>query len=314
MFDWNDLRFFLEVSRRGRLVTAARHLAVDHTTVSRRIQALEERMNTKLFDRTPAGYSLTPAGAQLVEYAEAMETTAFAIQESIAGQDLHLSGTVRLGAPEGFASAFLGARLHRFFAAHPGIQIDLVAAPRYLSLSKREADLAIGLARPTSGRLVARKLTDYRLCLYAAPAYLERMGTPRSLKDLETHDFIGYVDDLIFAPELRYLDKLVRTPQVVMRSTSLIVQRDAAIDGLGLCILPCFVAATSPGLVPVIPKESSITRSFWLVTHADLRDIVRVRTVADYLRDLVKRDHDLLIGKSLDRIDAHALTAAATSA
>ncbi|MFD0386900.1 LysR substrate-binding domain-containing protein [Tistrella bauzanensis] len=104
---------------------------------------------------------------------------------------------------------------------------------------------------------MARKLTDYRLCLYASPAYLERMGTPRSLKDLETHDFIGYVDDLIFAPELRYLDKLVRTPQVVMRSTSLIVQRDAAIDGLGLCILPCFVAATAPGLVPVIRRRAA---------------------------------------------------------
>lgn len=235
-----------------------------------------------------------------MEYAEAMETTAFAIQESIAGQDLHLSGTVRVGAPEGFATAFLGARLQPFFASHPGIQIDLVAAPRYLSLSKREADLAIGLARPTSGRLVARKLTDYRLCLYATPAYLERAGTPRTLKELEGHDFIGYVDDLIFAPELRYLDKLVRAPQVVMRSTSLVVQRDATLAGLGLCILPCFVAATVPGLVPVMPRETSIQRSFWLVTHADLRDIVRVRTVAEYIRDLVRREQDLLIGRGLD--------------
>ena len=183
-FDWNDLRFFLAVARAGRLTVAARQLEADHTTVSRRISALEHALKTKLFERRPQGYALTEAGERLLSKAESMESQALAVASEIGGSDLALSGTVRVGAPDGFGTYFLAAELGALAERHPGLVLQLVALPRTFSLSKREADIAITLEQPTEGRLVSRKLTDYRLRLYASEAYLERHGPIRELADL----------------------------------------------------------------------------------------------------------------------------------
>jgi DNA-binding transcriptional LysR family regulator len=296
-FDWDDLRFFLAVARSGRLTTAARRLAADHATVSRRISSLEVSLKAKLFERRPQGYALTPHGEVLLRKAEAMETEALGIQSEIGGADMALSGVVRIGAPDGFGVCFLAPRLSQLTRAHSGLEIQLVAMPRLLSLSKREADIAVTLAPPKEGKIVARKLAEYKLNLYAAPSYLVANPQITSVEDLEHHAIVGYIDDLIFTPELDYLDEVLRGMRATLQSSNLVAQMQATISGAGLCILPAFMASSQPGLVQVLPETVSLTRHFWLVVHADLKDVARVRTTADFIVREVKAARALLLGE-----------------
>ncbi|MDD3446574.1 MAG: LysR substrate-binding domain-containing protein, partial [Zavarzinia sp.] len=192
-------------------------------------------------------------------------------------------GAVRIGAPDGFGTLFLAPRLGRLAAQHPGLELQLVAMPRVFSLSKREADLAISLSPPRSGRLVAVKLTDYRLGLYGAETYLAQHGTPTQVDDLPYHGFIGYIDDLLFTPELDYLAEIHPGIKACFRSAGLVAQLQAAKAGHGLCVLPHFAAVTEPGLVPVLPGAVNLTRSFYMVTHADLKDLPRIRAVSRFV-------------------------------
>jgi DNA-binding transcriptional LysR family regulator len=287
-FDWDDLRFFLAVARAGRLTVAARRLGADHATVSRRITALEAALKAKLFERRPQGYALTEHGERLLAKAETMETQALAVSSEIGGADLALSGTVRIGAPDGFGTLFLAPRLAAFANQYPDLEVQVVAMPRLLSLSKREADVAISLAPPKEGKIVARKLTDYRLGLYASPDYLERAKPIATADDLHDHDVIGYIDDLIFTPELDYLDEVSKGLRPRLQSSNLVAQMQAALAGAGVCVLPYFVAIQDPRLVPVLPDTMSIVRSFWLIVHADLKEVARIRATMDFLVREVK--------------------------
>ncbi len=282
-FDWDDLRFFLAVARAGRLTVAARRLGADHATVSRRITALETALKAKLFERRPQGYALTEQGERLLAKAEAMETEALAASSEIGGADLALSGAVRIGAPDGFGTTFLAPRLAKLAQAYPELEIQLIAMPRLLSLSKREADIAITLNPPKEGKIVARKLVDYKLGLFAAPSYLETAPPVTKPEDLFDHRIIGYIDDLIFSPELDYLDEVVKGLRAHVQSSSVVAQMNACVAGAGIGVLHHFMAADDPRLVPVLPETVSITRSFWLIVHADLKDVARVRATVDFI-------------------------------
>jgi DNA-binding transcriptional LysR family regulator len=296
-FDWDDLRFFLAVARSGRLTAAARRLGADHATVSRRITSLEESLKAKLFERRPQGYALTGHGEQLLAKAESMETEALAIQSEIGGADMALSGTVRIGAPDGFGSSFLAPRFAGFAKAYPGLELQLIAMPRLLSLSKREADVAITLAPPKEGKVVARKLCDYRLGLYASQDYLDAMPTITAAEDLFAHRIVGYIDDLIFTPELDYLDEVAKGLRAQIQSSSVLAQMNAVAAGAGIGVIHHFMAVDEPRLVPVLPESVSITRSFWLLVHADLKDVARVRAVVDFVVRESKANRALLMGE-----------------
>ncbi len=297
-FDWDDLRFFLAVARSGRLTAAARRLGADHATVSRRITSLEEGLKAKLFERRPQGYTLTAHGERLLGKAESMETEALAIQSDIGGADMALSGSVRIGAPDGFGTAFLAPRLAAFAKSYPGLEIQLIAMPRLLSLSKREADVAITLAPPKEGKVVARKLADYRLGLYASPDYLANTPPVTKPDDLFEHRVIGYIDDLIFSPELDYLDEVAKGLRPQVQSSSVIAQMNAVMAGAGIGIIHHFMAEGDPRLVPVLPETVSITRSFWLLVHADLKDVARVRAIVDFVVREAKSSRALLMGET----------------
>jgi len=296
-FDWDDLRFFLAVARSGRLTAAARRLGADHATVSRRITSLEESLKAKLFERRPQGYALTGHGEQLLAKAESMETEALAIQSEIGGADMALSGTVRIGAPDGFGSSFLAPRFAGFAKAYPGLELQLIAMPRLLSLSKREADVAITLAPPKEGKVVARKLCDYRLGLYASQDYLDAMPKIAAADDLFAHRIVGYIDDLIFTPELDYLDEVAKGLRAQIQSSSVLAQMNAVAAGAGIGVIHHFMAVDEPRLVPVLPESVSITRSFWLLVHADLKDVARVRAVVDFVVRESKANRALLMGE-----------------
>lgn len=292
--DWDDLRYFLAVARTGRLTTAARRLHVDHATCSRRIAALETALAAKLFERRPQGYFLTNHGERLVGMAEAMESQALSAQNEIGGMDLTLAGIVRIGAPDGFCTYFLAPRIGQLTAKYPDLEIQLVATPRLLSLSKREADIVISLNRPKESKTVAKRLTEYDLALFASRSYLETAKPIKKTDDLFDHSIIGYVDDLIFTPELNYLDEVARGLRAKLQSSNLIAQMTATVAGRGLCVLPHFMAKQQPDLVQVLPNSVALRRSFWLTVQADMRNLARVRIILDFMSTEVRGARKLL--------------------
>ncbi|GAB4143428.1 MAG: LysR family transcriptional regulator [Sphingomonadales bacterium] len=295
MYDWNDLRHFLELSRAGKLSLAADRLGVDHTTVARRVTALEAALGARLFDRSPKGYRLTESGQRLLPLAEAMESQSLTLARAIGGLDAAPSGTVRLATPEAFGSQFLAWHLAGLKARHPGVELELIAETRPLSLTKREADVAIMLARPSRGRLVAWKLGAYHLGLYAAPSYLRGRAPLMRRDDLGAHDFIWYVDDLLQFEELRgLLSRQFKDPHVVFRSTNIAAQAHACQMGMGLALLHCFHADRLDGLVRVLPGDVCVERSLWLAVHEDLRHVARVDAVCGFLTELARRQRDVL--------------------
>ena len=296
MYDWNDLRYFLELSRQGKLVRAAKRLHVDHTTVSRRITALEKQLDVRLFDKSPGGYQLTDAGLRLLPLAEQMETCSIQLYQDIAGKDARLGGTVRVAAPEALGSQVISRHVTEFCHEHPDIEIELVAETRRMSLSKREADIAISLSRPESGRLIAWKLCDYRLRLYATRNYLAGHPPITCLEDLSRHGFVSYIEDLIEMPELRFFDTTIKNAQVVFRSTNVSAQFNAILDGIGLGMVHCFMAQREASLQVILPEHISVERTYWLSVHEDLRHVARVDAVCRFLTRILGDNSSLMMG------------------
>ena len=181
--NWDDYRYFLAVARSGRLSAAGQQLGVDHATVGRRVKGLEQNLDTKLFDSSPQGYSITDAGHRLIGVAESMESGAILAQAELGGQHKTIAGTIRIGAPEGIATSVLAKCAADLCRKHPDLEIQIVALPRTFSLSKREADIAIAVSPPTSGRLKFRKIADYKLHMYGTEKYLQTHEI-RSIDDL----------------------------------------------------------------------------------------------------------------------------------
>lgn len=298
--NWDNLRLFLAVVRAQSAQEAARRMGVDHSTITRRLHRLEKELGAQLFERTPAGHLLTTAGQRLLEHVERMESTMVRVGEDIGGDSHMLTGHVRLGATEGFGSFFLAPHLSHFCDRHPAIEVELLIVPRFINLSQREADLAVNIERPQSSGQVCSKLTDYRLCLYASRHYLESHPPIRHPRDLAAHRFFGYVEELLFSPELRYLTSIVPDAPTPLRSTSVVAQYNAVREGRGLAVLPCFMAAQSTELVPVLANAIDLRRTFWLAAPADRRELARVRALRDYLREVVDCNQPFLLGLSPD--------------
>ena len=295
MFDWNDLRFFLELHRSGRLLTAAKRLNTTHSTVARHIDSIEQHLGTSLFIQHAQGYELTPAGQALLKHAEAMENTALLAQEEIT-QALSPLGKIRVGAAEGIGISFLTPRLGRLFERYPGLEVEMVAVPRFVSILNREAEISIHLDRPQADLLITRKLTDYRLALYASPAYLASAPVLSHREHLSQHKWIGFVDDLLFSQELLFLNSFCRAPIVSYRSTSVQAQQVAAQVGLGIAVLPIYMAGKDPSLVRVLPNET-IQRRYWISTRRELHRSVRLRVVWDFLVELCAREQESLMAE-----------------
>jgi DNA-binding transcriptional LysR family regulator len=280
--NWDDLRFFLAVARTGTLTAAAAQTGTEHTTVARRILALEEGLDRRLFHKSNLGYALTEAGESLLGTAEAMES-AFVSGSAAGGTGRSVAGTVRIGAPDGFGSVFLAPRMHRLTEAHPGLEIEIMATARIFSLSKREADIVVSLSAPQQARVVTRRLTDYRLFVYGSKAYLDAAEPIRTAADLGRHPFVSYIEDMLFARELNYLNVIGPGASARLRSTNLLAQVHATLAGAGLCIVPAFIAAAHPGLVPVLPDALSLTRAFHMHIHEDHRKAAHIREVAAFI-------------------------------
>jgi DNA-binding transcriptional LysR family regulator len=289
MFDWDDLRIFIAAARAGSLGAAAQRLSIDTATVGRRVARLETALKSTLLARSSTGLQLTATGAQLLQIAldaeTVMESAARVTRPDVVG------GTVRISTAEGFGGAVLAPALPDLSRQRPGLRVELAAQAGFLSPGRREVDMAITLSAPAGERLIVEPLTGYQLALYAAPAYLARNPAPRRVEDLRDHQLVSYVDDLIYTPELRYLDEVLPGLAPSLASSSIQAQRAIILAGGGIGVLPCFMAL---GLTRQLDGEVLIERRFWLSTHRDVHDTARVRAVRAWLRDLVASQRALL--------------------
>ncbi len=292
--NWDDVRMFLAVARTGQILAASRRLGVNHATLGRRVTALEEDLRTRLLIRRTNGCELTAEGEVFFRAAERMETEMLAAQASTGRIDTAIAGTVRIGAPDGFGVSFLASRLGRLTRRHPELKLQLVPVPRSFSLSQREADIAITIERPEQGRLVSSKLTDYTLGLYASRTYLHEAGTPGTVEALKSHPRIGYVEDLIFSPSLNFTGEVMRDWDASFEISSAIGQTEAVRSGAGIGILHDYVARQYPELVRVLP-ETVIRRSYWTTYHETTRDLMRLRTVVEFLKELVEEEGHIFV-------------------
>ncbi|MBT0956451.1 LysR family transcriptional regulator [Alphaproteobacteria bacterium KMM 3653] len=283
---WDDLRVFLAVSRRGSLSGAGQQLSLDPATVGRRVQRLEEGLGAVLFQKSPQGYALSEAGERLMPRAEQVETAIMGAEDALQGQQDRLTGTIRIGAPDGCASFILPQVLARIGQTHPELDIQIVSLPRVFNLTKREADIAISVSPPSAGRLSVEKITDYQLVLAASRQYLRHNAIER-LEDLKSQRIVGYIPDMIHDKELDYLSDL-GIERVHLASNSVVVQFNWIKAGMGIGIAHRFALAGSPRIATVLGEEVCLTRSFYLVRPADDLKVQRLNRVAALISEGVR--------------------------
>lgn len=293
MWSWDDLRLALAIRRTGSLAGAARSLGVNHSTIFRRLNGLEEELGVRLFDRLATGYRPTAAGEQMTEAAERMEQEALAVDRALTGRDHQLSGSVRVTSSESLAFRVLTAHLAAFRERHPGIIVELTIDNRMLSLSRREADVALRPVRPSQGDLFGRKLADVAWAIYgAADRFVEADG-------LAGHPLIGWEEGATQIRAAGWLRAAASADAVAYRSNSLINQLLAAKAGIGLAVLPCYLADPDQGMRRITPPIEELTGELWIVTHSDLRNTARIRAFMEMIGEGLARQRQLFEGGSL---------------
>lgn len=300
MEDWNEPRLVLAVMRAGNLKSAAKTLGIDHSTAFRRLNALEAKLGVRLFERLPGGsYQPTSAGERMAIAAERMEDEALAIDRDISGRDHRLSGRLRVTSSETLAYRALTRHLAAFRQVHPGIVVELTIDNRVLSLSRREADIALRPIRPKEGELWGRKLADVAWTLYGAPAYLQAAGG--ALSDpgqLSNHALIGWEETAAGIQAADWLRQAAPAGAFVYRTSSLINQLVAAKAGMGLVLLPCYLADADPDLVRAMPTPiAELAGELWIVTHADLKGTARIRAFFDLVGQGLMDERELFEGR-----------------
>jgi DNA-binding transcriptional LysR family regulator len=287
--DWDNVRVFLAVARAGQFVAAAKRLRLDHATVSRRIAALEASLGARLFDRRTTGAKLTAAGERFLSAAEQMESAFLNAQSELGDKDVEMTGSVRIGAPDGFSTYYLAHIFADFLARHPSVKIQLVPIPQVMPLARREVDIVVVLDKPEAGRFFSRKLTDYSLGIYASRDYLLRRAAPKDVAELSAHRLIGHVEEHAFSSALDYVRDLFAGAPTAFECASVVTQLEALRAGLGLGVVHNYIAHGFDDLERVLPERRA-ERSYWIVTHEDTRGLGRIRAAHEHLVACVERD------------------------
>ena len=271
VMEWSDLRYVLAIARAGTLSAAARRLGVNQTTVSRRLAAAEKSLGARLFDRGDAMFVPTSQGDEVLRRAARIEADIDAIERGIGGSDAVVAGSVRVTAVPILVNRLLIPALPRLYAAHPQLQIELIAEPRNLRLTRREADIALRLARPESGTALARRLGQLDYAVYA--------GQRKSA----ALPWITYDESLSHLPQARWIAAATKgeLPKLLVNDAEAILQAVGA--GLGRSLLPCFAAAADKRLRRVSGAKPVLSREIWLLVHRELRAQARIAAVIDWL-------------------------------
>ena len=297
MFDWNDLRHLIAVSRHGSTLAAAKALGVNQSTVHRRLLELERRLGLTLVKRAPAGYRLSELGEALIDDVIAVETSIETLERKISALKLDLKGIVRLTCPEPTVARIAASGLlDRFHGLYPRLTVEFVTSDRYLDLTKGEADVAFRSGEPTDDRLIGRKICDSIWAIYASKSYVQRHGRPDSVADLSSHALIGFDGIMRNHRVAQWLPAVVTNPQIVSRSSSMLGVVSTVKAGVGIAPLPTTLGDAEDTLVQVLPPVPELTRAWYLLTTPDLRRTPRIAAFVDCVLDDVPALRAALVG------------------
>ncbi|MDB5561981.1 MAG: LysR family transcriptional regulator [Hyphomicrobiales bacterium] len=284
MFDWNDIKYLLAVARQGSTLAAARELAVNQSTVHRRLAELERRIGLRLVHRHPTGYRLTEVGKQLLPLSAEVEESVAGLERGILSLKNELTGTVRLTCPEPILSRVLSSGfVDRFDQRYPTLKIEFVISDRYVDLAKGEADVAFRSGEPSDERLVGRKIADSTWAVYASRDYVARRGQPRSLEELSGHDLIGFDGVMENHRATQWLANAVPGARIVAHNNSVLGVVSAVKSGLGVAPLPIPIGDAEGELIQVLPLVEELTRAWYLLCHPDLRTAPRISAFIDFV-------------------------------
>ena len=293
--NWDDFRIFLALARNPHLRLAAEVVRLDPTTIGRRISRLEEALDATLFEQYTGSYLLTKRGQKLFELAERIETAAFEAQEDQTSKEI--SGRIRVSSSEAFG-LFIAQHLHRFSSQYPEVLVDLIATPadRRMSPSKRESDIAISSTRPERGQVSIRKLCRITNQLYASQDYLKKHPEPQQPEDLVDHSIVGFIPDLLYTADLDVIHDINPDVGATVRCSSMAAQRCLISSGIGVGMLPVFVAAADPALVPLLGARGVAFRDLWIIIHQESRGFRRIQVFNEWLAELVALERPSLAG------------------
>ncbi|HEX7478130.1 MAG TPA: LysR family transcriptional regulator [Polyangiales bacterium] len=288
MISWEDLRYLRVIAGKGSLVQAAKQLGVDHSTVSRRLSALESALGVKLFTRGAEGLVPSRALGELVPFVEEMQRQVEGIERSISGHDQRLAGKVRITTSEAISGYFVQL-LSELRARYPEISVEVLSGNQAYDLLRGEADIAVRARALTEPELIARRLTTAVWALYATPDYIARRGRLTAPEALAGHDIVGYDAKMAGTPGGLWFDAHGARASTALRCNSIGSALNGALVGMGIAALPCFLADGEATLRRI--ADASIgERDVWLVVHPDLPRIARVRVVMDFMIEHFERD------------------------
>ncbi len=299
--NWDDYRIFLAVADNGSLSGAARQLMVTHSTVFRRINAMEDRLETPLFDRLPSGYQLTLAGEEVLEHARRMETESETIMEKLSSGDLTLSGTIRVATMEGLAMVLLPPFIRRFRELHPEIRVDMVISSQVFNLSRKEADVAIRMGKATPPEhLTGRRIGTVSWAVYGAPGYFEQYGKPENVAQLKGHKFVSADSHEAHRGYAKWTRAVVDENDIVYTSNVVMAQRSAAREGIGLAVLPRYLGESERRLQRAFDVGPELDLDLWVLTHPDLHN-KRVDTLIEFIDESVQQIQPMLNYAATDK-------------
>ena len=295
---WDDLRVFLEVARQGSVHAAAKRLKLDHSTVCRRVDKLESLLSVRLLDRTRKGVVVREEALNLLKHIEQMEAHAASLEDALVRESGDVTHLVRVATMEGIASRYLALRLSALSHFAPNVKLELVSIAQAVDLSRKQADIFLSFFNPNAPGLKSVLFSTFRLHLYASPDYLRRHGTPKNREDLRNHSFVGYIEDLLAIEAVKWLSDIISSPKMVFHSNSIIAQCGAAVSGLGIVLLPTFVANGVEGLQRVLPDQVSTSREVWVSVRSEQGHLTRIKGVTRFLKYIFEHDADFLSGKA----------------
>ncbi len=296
--NWDDYRYFLAIARARSLTAAGRVLGVSQPTVSRRLEAMELRLKVRLFDRTQRGYEMTPAAMDIYETIERVGEDLSDIERKVFGKDLQLTGSLRVTCTEVLLNGYLAPYVWQFLDKHPGIEFGVICTDAQLSLSRRDADLAIRFTGRPPETLVGRRLAKAAFGIYAgrdvAHALLDR-------SNVQSWDWIGWHDEVY---NRMLITNAFPEARIKHRVDSTAAMQSMARHGLGIAVLPCYTADPDPGLRRALPELlSEGTPDLWILHHPDVRGVSRVSLFAEFIADIITADLDLFEGRRLQSLD-----------
>lgn len=283
ILDWNHYQYFLKVAECGNLTSAARELGVNHSTVFRRINTLENKLSVRLFERSRSGYTLTKAGEEIIGGVRQVEKQMYAIQRSLKGKDITLGGVLKISTTDTIGYYWLPPYIKRFKEQYPEILIDLDIQIRYTDLSKRETDIVIPAVNIQPDYMVGRRLAPIYFRLYASQSYVDKYGFPGNPDDFSRHRFLVPNEALANVSASKWLKKHVPEHCVVASSDKLSTLFKFAQQDLGITALPHYVGRSDPRMVEIMELPEYCHRHVWILTHPDLRNTARIKTFMQFM-------------------------------